>query len=101
MRNATEGVPRFGTPRRAFPTANVLPALLLHALLPGHGLARALAGPGVGSRALAAHRQAAAVARAAIATDVLEALDVLLHLAAQGALDHVLAIEDGGQAGNF
>src|SRR6185369_10611208 len=34
------------------------------------GLARALAGAGVGARALAAHRQAAAVAETAIAADV-------------------------------
>src|SRR5689334_638344 len=54
-------------------------AHLLDALLAGHGLARPLAGAGVGLGALAAHRQAAPVPRAAVAVDVLEARDVLLH----------------------
>src|SRR5262245_38009545 len=50
-------------------------------------LARALAGARVGARALAAHRQSAAVADAAPAAEVHEALDVHRHLAPQVALD--------------
>ena len=42
----------------------------LHALLAGDGLARALAGAGVGAGALAADGQAAAVTVAAVAADV-------------------------------
>src|SRR5580692_5704239 len=46
-------------------------------LLVGHGsAARTLAGAGVGMGALAAHRQAAAMAQAAIRTHLDEALDV-------------------------
>src|SRR5215212_9608133 len=45
-------------------------AEFLHALLPGNRLARALAGPGVGAGALAADRQRATVADAAVAADV-------------------------------
>src|SRR5437868_857622 len=74
---------------------------LLDALLAGHGLARALAGAGVGTGALAAHRQAAAVAQAAVAADVAQAGDVLLLLAAELALDGVLAVEDDGEAGDL
>src|SRR4051812_6922840 len=62
-------------------------ALLLDALLAGHGLARPLTGAGVGAGALAAHRQAAAVPEPAVALDVLEAGNVGLHQAAQLALD--------------
>src|SRR6185369_7321772 len=49
-------------------------ALLL--LLAGDRLGRALAGPGVGVGALAADRQALAVAQAAVAGQVHQALDV-------------------------
>jgi uncharacterized metal-binding protein len=51
------------------------------------GLARALAGAGVGAGALAAHGQAAAMAHAAVAAEVHQALDRHRHLAAQVALD--------------
>src|SRR5207248_2692001 len=47
-----------------------LPTHFLDALLARHGLARALAGPGVGPRPLAAHRQAAAMAQAPVAANV-------------------------------
>ena len=50
-------------------------------------LARALAGPGVGRRALAADRQSTPVPDAAIAVDRLEALKIALHLAAKIAFD--------------
>jgi len=51
------------------------------------GLARTLAGTGIGARALAAHRQAATMAEATIATDVHQSLDVHRGLAAQIAFD--------------
>src|SRR5690606_28695510 len=54
------------------------------------GLARALAGPGIGPGALAAHGQATAVAQAAVAAQVHEALDGDADFAAQVALDRVL-----------
>jgi hypothetical protein len=51
------------------------------------GLARTLAGAGVGARTLATHRQAAAMAETAVATDVHQTLDVHRGLAAQVTLD--------------
>src|SRR5207244_2882964 len=54
-------------------------------------------GAGVGAGALAAGRQAAAVAEAAVRADVAQPGDVLLHLAAERALDGVLAVEQRGQ----
>src|SRR5215212_5278139 len=67
---------------------------VLHALLAGDGLARPLAGAGVGAGPLAAQRQAAAVADAAVAADVLQAGDVLLDFPLQRPLDSVFAVED-------
>src|SRR5690606_29116211 len=54
------------------------------------GLARALAGPGIGAGALAAHRQAAAVAQAAVAAQVHQPLDRHADLTTQVAFDRVL-----------
>src|SRR5579871_2785791 len=62
-------------------------------LLARHHLARALARARIGMRALAAYRKAAAMADAAIASEVHQALDRLLHLAAQIALDLVLLVD--------
>src|SRR5438128_2913028 len=64
----------------------------------GHGAAddpalRALAGAGVGVRALAAHGQAFAMAQAAVAAQVHQALDVQAHLAAEVTLDLVALLE--------
>src|SRR6266540_1731742 len=53
----------------------------------GEVLARALAGAGVGARALAADRQALPVPEATEATEVHQALDALLYLAPGVALD--------------
>src|SRR5689334_1712960 len=53
-------------------------------------LARSLAGAGVGARALAAHRQAAAVAHPAIAAEVHEPLDAHRDFAPQVAFDREL-----------
>src|SRR4029453_272613 len=50
-------------------------------------LARALAGPGVGTRALTAHRQALAVADPPVGPEVHQPLDVHRNLAPQVALD--------------
>src|SRR6267143_695910 len=54
---------------------------------------RALAGAGVGMGALAAHGQSLAVAQAAVAAQVHQALDVQAHLAAEVALDLVVLVE--------
>src|SRR5262245_1780100 len=78
---------------------HVLPHLL-HALLARDGLAGALAGAGVGLGSLAAHRQAAAMAHAAVATDVFQPFDILLRLPLQRALDdEVLLVEETRDAG--
>src|SRR5712691_9984293 len=76
-----------------------LTAHFLDALLPSDGLARALAGTGVGAGALAAQRHAAAVADASVTANVLQAGDVLLDLPAERAFDRVFAVEDGRQPG--
>src|SRR6185312_3336049 len=62
-------------------------------LLASDRLGGALAGAGVGVGALAANRQALAVAQAAIAGQVHQPLDVDGHLAAQIAFDLVVAID--------
>src|SRR5690606_32142981 len=54
------------------------------------GLARALAGPGIGAGALTAQRQAAAVTQAAVAAQVHQSLDRHADFTAQIALDGVL-----------
>src|SRR5436190_905844 len=63
--------------------------LLAGLLAPGDGLLLALAGAGVGLRALAVHRQPAAVPDALVAADLDLAADVRLNLAAQVTLDLV------------
>src|SRR5690606_10609061 len=65
-------------------------------LLPD-GLARTLAGTGIGPGALTAQGETTAVAQAAVAAQVHQALDRHADLAAQVALDHVLA-DLGAQA---
>src|SRR6516164_8403961 len=80
--------------------AATLAAHFLDTLLAGHGLARPLSGAGVGPSPLAADRQAAAVAQAAVATDLLEALDVLVQLPAERALDRVVLVQDRRNAGD-
>src|SRR3989344_2995523 len=62
-------------------------------LLAGDRLGRTLAGAGVGVRALAGHRQALAVAQAAVAGQVHQALDVHRGFAAQVAPDRVVAVD--------
>src|SRR5689334_15876801 len=57
-------------------------------------LTRSLACARVRLRALTAHRQTAHVADATIALDILKTLQVHTDLAAQGALDHILAVLD-------
>ncbi len=73
----------------------------LDALLPGDRLARSLPSAGVGSRTLTVDRQTLAVPQATVATDVAKPRDGLLHLAAKLPFDHVLAIEQRGQFGEF
>src|SRR5262249_10828805 len=74
---------------------------LLDALRARHGLPRALARACVGAGPLAAHRQVAAVADAAVAADLGQPLDVLLVLAAERAFHRVFAVEDVGDAGDL
>src|SRR5262249_59526018 len=62
-------------------------------LLPGDGAPRSLARPGVGVRALAAHRQVPAMAQAAVATEIDQALDVRGRVAAEIALDLVRGVD--------
>src|SRR5438105_1886495 len=72
QRRAGAGSKRAHTGRlRALPRPGSL--AFLHTLLARDGLARPLAGPGVGSGPLPAHRQAAPVPDAPVAADVLEA----------------------------
>src|SRR5262245_1723931 len=73
----------------------------LDALLAGNRLARALAGAGVGARALAADRQTAAVAQTAVTANVAQPGDVLLNLSAQRTFDRVFAVEQSGDAREF
>src|SRR4051812_38773014 len=70
---------------------------LLHALLAGDRLPRALSGAGVRLGPLAADGQAAAVSRAAVAVNVPQPGDVLLHRPPQLALDDVLAVQERRQ----
>src|SRR5499426_171153 len=63
-------------------------------LLDHHAPLGALPRAGVGVRALAAHRETAAVADAAVRADVHQALDVHRDVAAQVALDLELALDD-------
>ena len=61
--------------------------------LPGDRLGLALAGARVGVRALAADRQALAVAEAAVAGEVHQPLDVHRGFAAKVALDLMVAVD--------
>src|SRR5512135_3263052 len=90
-----------GARRAARPAPVERLAHLLDALLARDGLARALAGPGVGPRALAADRQTLAVPQAAVAADVAEPGDALLHLATELPLHDVLVIEQRGELGQL
>src|SRR5690348_4487332 len=62
-------------------------------LAAGDDLARPLAGARIGMSPLTAHRQSLAMTQSAIASEVHQALDVLLHLAAQVAFDLVVGVE--------
>src|SRR5437879_8611390 len=59
-----------------------------HLLLPGHRALRTAPAAGVGTGALAAHGQAAAVTLAAVGPDLGQPLDVGRDLAAEVAFDH-------------
>ena len=56
---------------------------------------------GVAARALPAGGQAVAVTLAPVGADVAEALDVLVHLAAQGALDQEVRVDDAVELGDL
>src|SRR5690554_4343982 len=70
-------------------------------LLASDGTARSLAGTCVRLRSLATDGQATTVAEATVATDVHEALDVELHLAAQVTLDLEFLLDHAAEAGDL
>src|SRR6478735_1165624 len=73
----------------------------LDALLARDRLPRTFAGPRVGPGPLAVHRQALAMSQPAVAADVAQSTDGLLHLASKLPFDHVLVIEQRGELGEF
>src|SRR5687768_9226938 len=85
----------------AFSIQRFLLTELLHALLPGDGLARTLSRAGVGTRALSADGEAAAVTVAAPAPDLAQPRDVLLDVAPQGAFHQERAVEDADDLRQF
>src|SRR2546426_7045985 len=84
-------------PGLGFATAPRFSLVLPDLLLAGHGLLRALAGPGIGPGALAPHREAAPVAQTGVATDLHLALDVLGDFPAQVTLDLEVLVDPGAQ----
>src|SRR3979490_686073 len=70
-------------------------------LLAGDRLGRPLARARVGMRALAAHRQSAAMTQAAIAAEIHQTLDVHAGLASQVAFDHIVAVDYFTDLQNF
>src|SRR3954466_12244999 len=97
VKSFTRQVPALPGTRDAAPGRRS--AHLLDALLPCHGLARALAGPGVGAGPLAADREALAMTEPAIAADVAEPGDVLLDLPAELPFHRVFVIQEPGELG--
>src|SRR3989442_14527566 len=78
------------------------PLGLRYRLLPaGHGLARATTRPSIRARALASRRQALAVPQAAVASDLLQPLDVECDLTAKVPLDRVAAVHDLADLGDL
>src|SRR5581483_2202999 len=77
------------------------PLVLSGLLLPGHGLLRALTGPGVRPGALPPHGEAAAVAEAGVTADLHLPLDVLGDLPAQVALDLEVPVDPRPQPGDL
>jgi len=67
----------------------------------GNGLLRALAGAGVGARALTAGREISAVAHAAVAADFNQTFNIHLHFAAQIAFNFYVLRNVIAQLGNF
>src|SRR5580698_5302326 len=88
--------------RGALPPAFLSSAILLgHFLLAGDRLGRPLAGAGIGVGALAADRQALAMAQAAIAAQIHQALDVHGDVAAQIAFHQKVAVDDFANLDDF
>jgi len=75
--------------------------LALNAFLTGDGLASTLAGPGVGLSLLAPAWQAASMTIATIAANITKPGDVLSHLTAKGAFNHVIVLDERGQLSQF
>src|SRR5690606_27810784 len=74
---------------------------VLHTLLAGDRLLGALAGPGIGFRALATYRQATSMANATVAADVAESRNILAHLPPQLPFANVILVEQGRQPRHF
>src|SRR4051812_1318492 len=70
-------------------------------LLAGDRLGRTLARTRIGVGALTAHRQAAAMAQAAIAAEVHQTLDVDADFTTKIALDQIVAVDDFADLQNF
>ena len=66
---------------------------VLHALLAGYCLLNAFACAGVGARALTANRQTPPMTQSTIAMHVTQPCNILLHVATQSTLNHVLIFE--------
>ncbi len=73
----------------------------LHALLAGDRSLLALTSAGVCTSTLTTTRQTLAMTLAAVAANVLEALNILLHLTAKRALQNVILIEQLADVGQF
>src|SRR3546814_3375287 len=80
-------------PPRSTRTDTLFPYTTLFRSLAGDRLGLALTSARIGVRALAANRQALAMAQAAIAGEVHQPLDVHRRVAAQVALDRVVGVE--------
>src|SRR5437764_534942 len=88
-------------PGLGFATALPVPLVLPDLLLPGHGLLRALSGPGVGPGSLPPHGEAATVAEAGVTADLHLPLDVLGDLPAEVTLDLEVLVDPGPQTGDL
>src|SRR5205085_6002713 len=70
-------------------------------LLAGDRASLAFACACIGMGALAAHREILAVTETTVTAEILQPLDVELHLASQIALDLIFAIDDFADLGDF
>jgi hypothetical protein len=76
------------------PEATELLAFFLHTLLARNGLARTLASACIALSTLTSNRQASSVAKAAVATDITQADNILGHLPAKLAFNDTIAVDN-------